>query len=454
MGNNEIPARRSDPYRPHKVGWIKIKSMIRLKLQEFPAIKTIVVKILRVGRFFFLKSKWKLKAMIGIWRGTHVRNMDVDKIYWISPKKVVFSSMQEFSLHDFKGHILGGDWDCLEKRFDSLDLYIAIKQVCVEGKSWADTVFYLRVLDDLKQGRLMLDYKNEKDLVEKCKRIESLYNNIKHNGYIGQKELFLTGQIQDPMVAEEEITVSIGRSGDLLFSDGAHRLTISKLLGLSSIPIKIAVRHKEWIKFRNELIHFAQNDRTNKGRKFNQPITHPDFSDWPSFHECKHQLQLIQDNTSVRKGRLLDIGANLGYFCHQFEETGLICYAVENDPRIFYFLKRLARAENRRFKIITESVLDSAEVRNTRFNIVLALNIFHHYLKTHEDFDKLVDLLRNLQTDELFFEPHLPDEPQMQGAYKNYAPDEFVKFITSNSKLKTAVLLNVMEDGRPLYKFT
>ena len=451
MEINEIPTRRSNPFKPKKNSWKRIKSLVKPTLQKYPVIDTAVVKIWRAGRFFVLKSKWKLNALVGSWVGSRVSKIDVDKIYWISPNKIVFSSLKEFNLHDFKGKILGGDWDRLEKRFDTLDLYIAIKKVCVEGKKWAETDYYQYALEDIKKGRLMLD-ESERDLEMECKKIESLYQSIQHDGYISQKELFIAGQIQDPKVAEEEVTVSIGRFGDLLFSDGAHRLAIAKLLGVPTIPVKIAVRHKNWIEFRNELVHYGQDTPITKDKNLYQSVTHPDLSDLPAAHLCEDRFQLIKDNTAVRQGFLLDIGANLGYFCHRFEEIGLDCYAVENHLPTVYFLERLARAENRKFKIITESVFVNPEIRNIRFNIVLALNVFHHFLKTHEDFDKLVDLLKNLQMDELFFEPHLPNDPQMQDAYKNYSPDEFVKLITSNSKLKTAVLLSVMEDGRPLYK--
>jgi hypothetical protein len=452
MENNNIPARRSDPYKPRNIGWLKIKSFTQEKIRKYSAIYTFLGKIWRIGRFIFLKSKWKLDSVLGSWRGIHIGNIDVDKIYWISPQKIVFSSLQYFDLQDFKGHILGGDWDRLEKRFDTIDLYIAIKQVCMEGKIWTDTVYYQRVLNSLKKGQFLVSYQNEKDLSEHCKKTESLYRNIQSEGYKSQKELFLAGQIQDPMVAEEEIAVSIGRFGDLLFSDGAHRLSIAKLLKVPVVPVKITVRHKDWIEFRNELRLYGKQSSITKDGKLYQPATHPDLSGLPAQHKCEDWFQLIKDNTSFKQGLLLDIGANLGYFCHRFEEMGLDCYAIENDPVTASFLKRLARAENRKFKIIAESFLNSSEIRNTRFNIVLALHIFHHFLKTQEGYEKLVDFLRNLQTDELFLETYFSDESQMQDTYKNYSPEEFVKFVLENSKLKTTTLLGVMQDGRSLYK--
>jgi hypothetical protein len=452
MENNDMPGRRSDSYKPKKFGWFKIKSSIRSKLIRYPKIGTPSINFWRITKYFFWKSKWKLESLLGSWSGAYVRNIDVDKVYWVSPHRIVFSSLLEFSHHDFKGHILGGNWDHLEKRFDTLDLYIAIKEVCKEGKKWSDTVFYQRVLDDIRKGQLLWGCQDESDLVKRCKYIESLFQSICNDGYKSQRELFLAGKIQDQVVAEEEVTVSIGRYGDLLFCDGAHRMAIAKLIGVTTIPIKVAVRHKDWIKFRNELLFYARHGSVTDNGKLYQPVTHPDLADLPAFHECEDRFQLIKDHISTRQGHLLDIGANLGFFCHRFEEKGFNCYAVENDPTTTYFLKKLARAEDRRFKIITESVLESSEVRNTHFDVVLALNILHHFLKTQEDYDKLVNLLQDLQMSEFFFEPHLFDEPQMQGAYKNYSPDEFVKFITMNSMLKRAELISVMKDKRPLFR--
>jgi hypothetical protein len=83
---------------------------------------------------------------------------------------------------------------------------------------------------------------------------------------------------------------------------------------------------------------------------------------------------------------------------------------------------------------------------------VLALNIFHHFLKTEDLFREFVTLLKNLRTRELYFEPHHTDEYQMRGAYRNFSPDEFVQFLTENLSLKNSTLIGHASDGRPLYK--
>ena len=380
--------------------------------------------------------------------GTYDREVDVDRLYWVSPQRIVYCSSREFKARRFKGHVVGGDWDRLEKKFQDFEVYNAFKQVCLEGRDWSETIAYQRALDKLNRGQVLWGCRDKRDLDQRCKDLESLFHTIRREGYKSQRELSLSQQHYDPLQADEEVTVSIGRHGDLLFSDGGHRLAIAKLLGIQEIPVRVAVRHPKWMSFRKELLLYAKEQR---GKTY-QPITHPDLNDIPFFHDCEDRFTLIKENVSVKQGRLLDIGANLGYFCHRFEDEGFDCYAVEDSQVLLHFLRKPKRAENKKFEVIAESVLESREIRNTHFDVVLALNIFHHFLKTKESYDRFIDLSQNLQTEELFFELHLPDEPQMQGAYENYAPDEFVEFLLMNSSLKKAECIGVASDGRPLYR--
>ena len=439
-----IPSQRSEPYKAKKFLWMRVKLFVRSQLNKFPLIEAPVIRVWRTGKLLFFRCKWKLATPMN----TSSREIDVDKIYWVSPQRISYSSLKEFGVHDFKGRVIGGDWDRLEKKFENLDVHIALKQVCLQGKDWIETVFYQRTLDKLSKGHVLSNCRDKSDFDRRCKELEFLFQKIRQEGYKSQPELLQAQQTNNTLQTEEEVTVSIGRNGDLLFSDGAHRLTIAKLLGIPKIPVKIAVRHPQWIKFRRELLLYAQGE----GGGAYQAITHPDLGDVPAFHDCEDRFTMIKENMSTKQGCLLDIGANLGYFCHKFEDEGLDCCAVEVSELPLYFLKKLKRSESKRFKVIAESVLECRTIRDTRFNVVLALNIFHHFLKTKEIYDKFLDLLKNLQTEELFFEPHLPDELPMQDAYKNYSPEKFVEFLLRNSNLKKAELIGTAKDGRSLYK--
>jgi 2-polyprenyl-3-methyl-5-hydroxy-6-metoxy-1,4-benzoquinol methylase len=445
-----LPARRV-PYKPEKLWWTRAKTLARSRLHRFPPIEVPAMRIWRVGRFLLLRWRWKLAAFIGTLAGTYSLGVDVNKVCWVSPQRITYSSFREFELQEFKGRVIGGNWDRLEKRFEDLDVYVAFKQVFVDGRGWRQTVYYQRILDRISRGRLPWGWKDQSDLDRRCKDLESLFHEIRLKGYRTQREILLLQDSYHTPNAEDEVTVNIGRHGDLLFSDGAHRLAIAKLLDIQKIPVKIAVRHPEWTRFRKELLLYAEGE----GGSTYQPLLHPDLDDILALHDhddCEDRFLMVKQHMSVNQGRLLDIGANLGYFCHRFEDEGFDCYAVEDFPRHLYFMSRLKRAENKRFRIIAASVLECSEIRSMHFEVVLALNVFHHFLKTKDSYDRFLDLLKNLQTGELFFEPHLPGEPQMRDAYKNYAPDEFAEFLVQSSILENVDFIGIAKDGRSLYK--
>lgn len=443
-----LPSRRV-PYKPMKFWLIRARFLVRSQLARFPLIEDPVIRIWRTGSFLLLKYEWKLVALIGTLTGIYDKALDVDKVCWVSPQRITYCSLREFWLQRFSGRVIGGDWDRLEKRFEDLDIYVAFRQVCMEGKDWTETVFYQRVLDGINGGQILWNCKDQHDLDQRCKYLESLFHKIKREGYKSQRELLSSQKTYDPLRVKDEVGVNIGRHGDLLFNDAAHRLAIAKLVGLQRIPMKITVRHPEWMRFRKEVIQYAKE----MGGKTYQPLIHIDFDDIPAIHDdCDDRFIMIKQNMSVERGRLLDIGANLGYFCHRFEDEGFDCYAVEDFPIHLYFLKKLKRAENKEFRVIDRSVLECAEINNMYFDVILALNIFHHFLKTKESYDRFIHLLKNLKTRELFFVSHLTSEPQMQAAYKNCSPDEFAELLVQNSRLENIEFIGTAKDGRSLYK--
>jgi RNAse (barnase) inhibitor barstar len=293
---------RSKPIKPKKKSCIRLKSQLRSIVQRFPIVESSVINIWHPTKYHYWKLRWNLEALLGDQRAVSARKIDVNKIYIVDPQKIIYSALYEFRLRDYKGHVLDGNWDTLEKRFDQLDLYLAIKQVCVEGAKWVDTEFYQSTLKEIREGHIHYGCFDEKDLLKHCHKIDTLYYNIKHNGYQSQTELFKKGQILDPLVAEEEVAIAIGRFGDLLFCDGAHRLAIAKLLNLPAIPVKVAVRHKEWMMVRDELSTYARNNQILRESSLYQQFNHLDLSDFPSSHDSKNRLERIKKRTNRHRG--------------------------------------------------------------------------------------------------------------------------------------------------------
>lgn len=376
--------------------------------------------------------------------------LDADRTYWVDPHKIEYAlisgKFEQYDKYLDRGKVIGGNWDQKRVRFTEMSgIYHWLEDRFIHGMRWEETEFYQRVLYEISKNPGNIYAGNKAELDERCGHLDSLFQDIKTNGFRCQQEI--RQDENNPYKGEDEITVKIGRDGALLFEDGQHRLAIAKLLDVDRIPIKITARHSEWYRFRKEITQYGREYWGEE--KVYHPITHPDLSDIPSVYGDE-RFEIIKAYMPVKSGDLLDIGAQWGYFCHKFEEEGFNCYAVESDAPTRYFLEKLKIAENRKFKIIYRSILDYRD--RIDFDVVLALNIFHHFIKTEETYYKLIDLLKSLDMKVMFFQPPLPDTPQMQGAYRNFACDEFADFILENSNLNEATYIGEAEGGRPIYR--
>jgi 2-polyprenyl-3-methyl-5-hydroxy-6-metoxy-1,4-benzoquinol methylase len=378
------------------------------------------------------------------------KTLNPAKVYWISPERIVYNTNHVFE-NEMRGKVIDGNWDVTNYKFTDSIIYRSFRQRIMEGLKWQDTEYYKAILKAVESGKFLWGIKNKNDLDNRCRYLDSLYKSIKNDGYR------LSRNSYDKNLAYDEIDVNIGRNGEYLFQNGAHRLSIAKILGLKYVPVRVFVRHKEWNAFRQFVISYTQNSCHLKKGKLYQPIVHPDLADVPydlTDHDCEDLMQAISQHLGQKEGTMLDLGANIGYFCHKFEDLGYRCFAVETDPATIKILKRIKVAEKKKFEIITTSILELTFSKNMKFDVVLALNIFHHFLKRKTEFFKLKELLRNLEMDVLIFESHLYHEKQMADAYINFTPTEFVDFIFQNTTLTKSEVIYTAKNGRIVFKLS
>lgn len=83
-----------------------------------------------------------------------------------------------------------------------------------------------------------------------------MHQNITEDGYKTQRALDEDrwGYSRFQTYERHEITVNIGRNGEILLNKGWHRLSVSKAIGLDSIPVRIAVRHSKWQEKRRNIL--------------------------------------------------------------------------------------------------------------------------------------------------------------------------------------------------------
>lgn len=405
---------------------------------------------------------------------------DPDTVYWIDPKRIEFhTNLQNvkfmrdefhnlqnvnsvpfedrvFDESRFRRAVLDGDWDLSPYRFTDLDIYRAFEAVVRNHARWQETEFYRTKLEWIENGRVIWECRSKTDLDQRCSYLDRLVESIRKNGYRLSPECQIEGEIKGVQHLFEEVTANIGREGQYLFQDGRHRLSIALLLGIERIPIKVQVRHKQWQMFRQDLVRMARDGSGlgNHGSLY-QPCLHPDLSDIPSTHACEDRYAAIQQNLETDGGRVLDIGANLCYFCHKLEDLHLDCLAVESSMEVARIAEKLRTAEGKHFRLVSGNILDpdvQADILSARYQVVLALNIFHHFIKTRDRHEDLIRLLRRLNAHTIFFEPHLVEEEQMAGAYKNYPEAEFVAFVMNHCNMRSAKPIYRAADGRTVYK--
>jgi len=321
------------------------------------------------------------------------------------------------------------DWDLVDNLRDIItsNEYILLKKHFVDNVEWKEIKEYNKFLKDFSSDQAVTNFSNEHEFLNLLEQLDQAFHNF------------------NPHKTIEKVIVGIDRSGGYVLVSGLFVVSLLKLLKRKTVSIEVVVRHQQWFKFSSEFLKF----QSIHGEIY-QPIIHPDLRFQSSYTD--ERFLIIKDNITVEPGTLLDIGANLGYFCHKFEDLGFNCYAVEIRPSNVHYMKKLRDIEGKRFKIINKSIFDLKEKLD--FDVVLAFNIFHHFLREKELYQKLIEFLNRLTVSTMYFQPHDPSEAIMKNAYINYGNEQFVKFIIKNSCLNNFKLVNKQSDGRtrPIYR--
>lgn len=391
---------------------------------------------------------WRLATHIGSAGGSASR-FPAHAVCCHSPQELTCTPMRHIDIHPDRVRIVGGNWDLTTATLESTRTFRGLQERFVLGRGWEDTTWYHRWSESVEReptcgiDRWLVSIGRD-DLRRKCFEVEQFFREARERW------------AHADLSYRHRIMLGVGRHGDIFVLDGAPWLICLQLAGVDRFPMRIAVRHPDWQTLRSEIQQYVDDFCSGRGGTY-QPLVHPDLGDFHSARSDK-RLQMIQATLPVPRGRLLDIGANWGYFCIKLERLGFDCHAVESKVAAQYFLKRLRRASGCHFRVYEASVFDCHVVSAMKFDVVLALNVFHHFIKDSLQHRKLVDLLSHLRMDAMYFQAHVPTEGQMVNAYRNYEPDEFVRFILANSCLSKACVLgeDVGSEGvsRPVFLLT
>ena len=211
--------------------------------------------------------RWKIRQ-----RTTHNLPLDPLQTVWVDPDCIERYSGRENAYIDRYqdiGKIKLGNWDIYKsgnrssKRIEDTTRYQSFVERFENGVEWEDT----QIFSDLLFKKLE-DDKNKKKVASKItdelREYDLLYEKIDSGEYKTQIQLYEKHGMPKNRVGflellTDEITVDIGRDGELLFVDGRHRLCMSKISKIDKIPVLVLCRHKEWLSKLSEYYYSHNN---------------------------------------------------------------------------------------------------------------------------------------------------------------------------------------------------
>ncbi|MFX1311020.1 MAG: hypothetical protein ACFFHD_00190 [Promethearchaeota archaeon] len=229
------------------------------------------------------------------------KNLYLRDINWIDPKKLIYVSGLRFNKWQNYLRIIDGDWDLHEKRFEDTMFYKAFNQRFIENQPWENTFYYqwgLKLINEKNDERRNYFLRKWDD---RFRRLENLYFNIKRYGiknkkdFLYRKDWFI--RIEATALLDN-ISVDIGRNGQLLTGHGKHRLSIAKILNLPLVPVTIIARHKNWMDFRAKLIHHLKLHQNGKEK---YDFLHPDLKKIP-FKQGRIPYDILVDKIKEKRG--------------------------------------------------------------------------------------------------------------------------------------------------------
>jgi hypothetical protein len=246
------------------------------------------------------------------------------------------------------GAVIGGDWDLVTGTIESSRYWTEFREALQGRRSWSETLLHARLVEkvaaeDVPWRRRVL----QRDLEFHLDGYEWLYASMAVRGCLPQRRLTRErGQAYRP-VNTDDISVAVGRTGELLLCQGGHRVEAARALGIKEVPVWIGVRHEQWWAFRRAVVAHAQDH----GGRAPERLLHPDLETIPFAWDPSPVLPALRMVLAGEPGIVVDASPGWGTLLHLLEDEDLPCVAVAEDAGERRFLERLRGAGDKRFMI-------------------------------------------------------------------------------------------------------
>jgi hypothetical protein len=188
--------------------------------------------------------------------------VDPFRLLWVDPQAIgtgLSLTRSEFMAMREQFGVKPGDWDL--STYDLTDhwVYTSFEDHFLKGVPWEKTVLYNKAVREMRAGNWYYHgCTTVNELQLRLWEIDAFYARIEAHGYKTQAQLEhargpLSHRRRRPPELDE-ILVSIGRDGEIIFVDGIHRLAVAKLLEIGRLPVCVLLRHEAWQARREQLV--------------------------------------------------------------------------------------------------------------------------------------------------------------------------------------------------------
>jgi hypothetical protein len=211
-------------------------------------------------------NRRRYRAPAAPWRSIEVDPADVERFTTVS-------------LLWGLGRVRGGEWDrpANTRRLDDLRLVEGLRQRFHEDRAWEDTVYWERLEERFADGERVRGYDDIEALRERrLPGLDDLYASIREDGYRPNEGHLYDDPGEVEYVHELEPLVLLARDGEVLWTEGYHRLVLARLAGVDRIPVYVLRRHERWQRTRDGLAATVPDERP---ATLAAAADHPDAAD-------------------------------------------------------------------------------------------------------------------------------------------------------------------------------
>jgi hypothetical protein len=164
-------------------------------------------------------------------------------LIFVNPQTIEFALRSEID-RAHTGRVMDGDWDERIVPLDEVPKVVVCRKRFVGGLSWEEAGAYdlMRQLVRIRPGTD--GCYTDADIVRRYENLDALYRDISAEGRLRTRKQLLGSNVREL----GGVYVHINRHGQVIFGGGGcHRLAISQLIGLQSIPVQVGVVHRNAI---------------------------------------------------------------------------------------------------------------------------------------------------------------------------------------------------------------